>query len=303
LSNLLKSPYLLLSMSSLLWAGNAVVGRGLREEIPPMTFGFLRWVVGMGVLLPFALPHVLKEWPTIRAAWKPLLLMGVLGTAIHNSLQYQGLQTTTATNVVLLNACIPMIVIVLSWLFLRQHLSARQALGVALSLAGVVIIVIRADASALRTLSFVVGDLWALAGITCWAIYTLCLRWRPPTLHPLAFLLTIGVIGLAVIAPLALAELLQDRAPHASLRTAGGLIYTGLGPTLLAFICWNQGVKLIGASKASLFLHLMPVFGALLSIVFLGERLHLYHLVGIVLIFSGIYFTTRPRVAAATRAT
>ncbi len=296
----LSSPYLALAMSSLLWAGNAVVGRGIREELPPATFAFWRWVVGMGVLAVFALPHLARQWPLVRAAWRPLLAMGLFGTAIHNALQYQGLQYTTATNGLLLNSCVPIMVILFSRLFLRQRLTLLQDLGVLLSLVGVVTIVIRADLSVLAGLAYNVGDLWVLIGITCWAVYTLCLRWRPAELHPLAFLFAIGLIGMTAMAPFHLAEMAVRWPFRPSANALGAIVYTGLGPTLLAFICWNYGVKQIGASKASLFLHLMPVFGTFLSMLFLGETLHLYHVLALSLIFLGIYLTTKPQAHPAS---
>jgi drug/metabolite transporter (DMT)-like permease len=293
------SPHLLLSLASLLWAGNAVVGRGIRMDLPPATFAFWRWVVGLAVLAAFALPHCVQQWQTMRAAWRPLVVLGLFGTAIHNALQYKGLQQTTATNGLLLNACVPIIVIVFSRMFLGQRLTWIQDFGVALSLAGVIAIVTRADFNVLATLSVNAGDLWVLIGISCWAVYTLCLRWRPPMLHPLAFLLAIGCVGLAAITPFYLAELALGQRMNLSPAALSAIAYAALGPSVLAFVCWNQGVRQIGPSKASLFLHLMPVFGTLLSMIFLGEQLQLYHVIGVALIFSGIYLTTKARAGAS----
>ncbi|MEO6022457.1 MAG: DMT family transporter [Burkholderiales bacterium] len=296
-NNPFTSPYLLLTLTALFWALNQVFGRGFRGEIPPVAYAFWRWVIAMIILFPFAWRHVSRQWPVIRDARKPLLVLGLLGTAFHNALQYVGLQYTNATNGLLLNTIIPIIVIVMSWLFFHHRLRPIQALGVALSLIGVVSIVIRGNLSVLTTLSFNVGDLWILAGVSLWAIYTLCLRWRPVELHPVAFLFIIGMIGLIGITPFYLNELASGRHITASATGYGVLLYTGTFPSLLAFVFWNHGVKQVGASKASLFLHLMPVFGSVLSIVFLGEKLFWFHLFGAALIFTGIYFTTARRFA------
>lgn len=258
-----------------------------------MAFAFWRWAVGMTLLLPFALPYLIRDAASIRRHWRPLAMMGLVGTATHNALQYKGLQFTNVTNSLLLNACVPMIVLVLSWTFLRERLSRQQVAGVALSLIGVTCIILRGDPNVLRTLSFNVGDFWVLLGITLWALYTLFLRWRPGSLHPVSFLFVIGVIGLVIITPFYLLETLGGRKPIWSVATAAGFAYAGVGPTLLAFVCWNSGVKQIGANRASLFLHLMPVFGTVLSIIFLKEYLQLYHLIGAALIFAGIYCSTR----------
>ncbi len=293
--NPLKSPYLLLSLSSLFWSLNQVFGRGLRDEIPPMAFAFWRWAIAMSVLIPFALPHVIRQWPTIKAAWKPLLVMGIFGTAFHNALQYVGLQYTTATNGLLLNSVIPIMVIAVSWLFLGLKLTAMQRIGVTLSFLGVICIVIRGDFSVLKQLAFNRGDVWILIGISLWAVYTICLRWRPPQLHPIAFLWLIGTIGLIGITPFYFFEMVSGRHIVITSQSIATLIYTGLFPSILAFVFWNYGVKQIGPNKASLFLHLVPVFGSIFSITFLSERLYLFHLLGIMLIFTGIYFSTAKR--------
>ncbi len=295
LQNLFKSPYFLLSLGALFWSLNQVFGRGLRDEIPPMAFAFWRWAIAMIVLLPFALPKFIRQWPIIRAAWKPLLILGIFGTAFHNALQYVGLQYTTATNGLLLNSVIPIMVIAFSWLFLGLRLSSIQRIGVVLSLIGVVCIVIQGDLSILRALAFNQGDLWVLIGISLWVVYTIFLRWRPPSLDPITFLWIIGMVGLIGITPFFAYEVSSGRHLIASPQSLSVLVYTGLFPSILAFIFWNYGVKQIGPNRASLFLHLVPVFGSIVSILFLGERLFLFHFVGIVLIFSGIYLSTAQR--------
>lgn len=297
--NPFKSPYLLLSLTSLFWALNQVFGRGLRDEIPPMAFAFWRWAIAMTVLMPFALPHLMRQWPTIKTAWKPLLVMGILGTAFHNALQYVGLQYTTATNGLLLNSCVPIMVIAFSWMFLRQTLRIVQQIGVALSFVGVICIIVRGEMAVLKQLELNRGDLWILFALFCWAIYTICLRWRPQALNPIAFLWVIGLVGLVGITPFYLYEIASGRHVIATRQSVAVLIYTGIFPSLVAFAFWNYGVKQVGPNQASLFLHLMPVFGSLLSMAFLDERLYFFHLIGVVLIFTGIYLTTAKRFARA----
>ena len=294
-NNPFKSPYFLLSLSSLFWSLNQVFGRGLRNEIPPMAFAFWRWAIAMTVLLPFALPTILKQWPIIRSAWKPLFAMGLFGTAFHNALQYVGLQYTTATNGLLLNSVIPIMVIVVSWLFLGLRLTVVQRVGVMLSLLGVVCIVIRGELAVLLQLAFNQGDFWILIGISLWVVYTILLRWRPQTLDPIAFLWIIGMVGLIGMAPFYVHEITNGRHLIITAQSLAVLAYTGIFPSILAFVFWNYGVKQIGPNRASLFLHLVPVFGSIVSIVFLGERLFLFHLFGMLLIFAGIYLSTAQR--------
>lgn len=290
-----KSPYFLLTLGAFFWSLNQVFGRGLRDEIPPMAFAFWRWAIAMTVLLPFALPRILKQWPIIRLAWKPLLALGLFGTAFHNVFQYVGLQYTTATNGLLLNSVIPIMVIAVSWLFLGLQLSAIQRVGVLLSLTGVICIVVRGDLGVLLQLAFNQGDLWILIGISLWVVYTILLRFRPQTLDPIAFLWIIGMVGLIGIAPFYAHEVASGRHLIASPRSISVLAYTGIFPSILAFVFWNYGVKQIGPNRASLFLHLVPVFGSIVSIIFLDERLFLFHLFGMVFIFVGIYLSTAQR--------
>lgn len=290
-----KSPYFLLTLGAFFWSLNQVFGRGLRDEIPPMAFAFWRWAIAMTVLLPFALPRILKQWPIIRLAWKPLLALGLFGTAFHNVFQYVGLQYTTATNGLLLNSVIPIMVIAVSWLFLGLRLSAIQRAGVLLSLTGVICIVVRGDLGVLLQLAFNQGDLWILIGISLWVIYTILLRFRPQTLDPIAFLWIIGMVGLIGIAPFYAYEVASGRHLIASPRSISVLAYTGIFPSILAFVFWNYGVKQIGPNRASLFLHLVPVFGSIVSIIILDERLFLFHLFGMVFIFVGIYLSTAQR--------
>lgn len=293
--NIFKSPYLALIFCSLFWALNQVFGRGLRDEIPPMAFAFWRWAIAIIALTPFALPHVARQWIIIKAAWKPLLAMGLLGTAFHNALQYVGLQYTTATNGLLLNSCVPIMVIAFSWLFLRLTLTGMQRIGVALSFSGVICIIVHGDINVLQHLALNRGDVWVLCGLSLWAMYTICLRWRPAPLNPIAFLWIVGIIGLSGLVPFYLQEISAGRHVILTAKSVAVLLYTGLFPSLVAFVFWNYGVKQVGPNQASLFLHLMPVFGALMSITFLHEQLYFFHLAGIGLIFAGIYLTTAKR--------
>lgn len=288
-------PYLLLSLTSLFWAGNWVIGRGLRADVPPMALSFWRWVIALACVLPFAWPHLRAQWPILRAGWKNLLLLGSIGTALYNAITYIGLQTTTATNGLLLNSFIPIVIIGLSWLFLGKRLSAIEWSGVALSLAGVLAIVARGDAATLLSLSLNVGDLWILLSVFGWAIYTVCLQWRPAGLHPYAFLAAIAVVGLLAIAPFYVYELMGERSIRTTPAILAGVAYTGVFPAFLGFVFWNRAVGEVGGNRAGLFMHLMPVFGIVLSAVFLGEPPLAYHFAGIAMILGGIWLTTLRR--------
>lgn len=286
------SPYLLLTLTVLFWAGNFVLGRGIHDAVPPIALSFWRWATALAILLPFAARPLWAQRRAVARAWKMLLLLGVLGVAGFSTLVYVGLQTTTATNGVLLNTTNPVLIILIGWLFLRQRLRAWQMLGVALALLGVLIIVTRGDLQALRALRFTPGDLFVLAGVACWAVYTVCLRWRPAGLEALTFLGATVCVGVAAIAPFYAWELSRAAPMALTPAIAMSILYFALFPSVLAYIFWNRAVAEVGASTAGLFIYLMPVFGVLLSLIFLRESLYLFHLAGIALVVAGVYFAT-----------
>jgi len=289
------SPYFLLVMTTLFWAGNFVLGRAVNASIPPVGLAFWRWAIALAVLLPFALPHLRSQWPLVRGNWRALTLFGILGVTCFNTFVYIGLHSTTAINALLVNSVIPVLIVVLSRVLAHTPVTRPQAAGVALSLAGVVTIICRADTGILLSLQINRGDLWVMLAVVCWAFYTFLLRRRPAGLHPLSFLSSIIIIGLMVLAPFYAWEISRGARVGTDPATCGSILYVALFPSVLAFIFWNQAVGEVGPNKAGLFLHLMPVFGAILSFLFLGESLHLYHLAGIGLIFSGIYLVTTAR--------
>jgi len=221
--------------------------------------------------------------------------VGLCGGACHNALTYVGLSLTTATNGALLASATPIMIIALSWALLGKRLRFGEWLGVMVSLIGILALVSHGDLSLLTELRPNAGDLWVLAAMLSWALYTVLLAWRPEELHPLAFLAAICVAGLLGLAPFYAWEIAGGQVIHPSLAAYSAMAYAGLFPALLGFIFWNKAVAEVGSNKAGLFMNLMPAFGTLLSILFLGERPGLYHLVGILLILSGVYLTTSQR--------
>jgi drug/metabolite transporter (DMT)-like permease len=292
LTRILFSPYTLLTLTALFWAGNWVVGRAMRNAATPISLAFWRWAVAWVLLLPFALPHMRREWRTIWQSRRILLILGLLGTGTYNALSYTGLQYTSVANAVMLNSVIPILIAAVSWAFVGERLTRLQGLGVLISLGGVLYILSRGDPERLMGLRFNTGDLWVFASMLVWAIYTVVLRWRPKNLHPLAFLATLATVGLAAMLPLTLFGTLGGgiRLTPAS---ALGLLYLGIFPALLAYIFWNRAVAEVGPNVSGLFMHLIPVFGTALAILFLDERLYFYHFAGLALILSGLYLTSR----------
>jgi drug/metabolite transporter (DMT)-like permease len=286
-------PYVLLAIAVLIWAGNWVIARALRFDAPPVALAFWRWVVALVILSPLALAHVRRQWHVITDAWRVLCLLALLATVFQHIPVYIGLSDTTATNAALLNSATPIMIIILSHVLVGERLSIGQVFGVAISLCGVITIVARGDIALLASLHLNGGDLWVLLATLSWSVYTVCLRWRPAQLDPLAMLWTLAAIGVAAMLPLYVWELSAGRAMHVTPATVAGIVYIGALATVVAYVFWNRAVQQVGPNRAGPFMYLMLVFTPLLAIVFLDERLHPYHFAGCALILEGIYLTAR----------
>jgi len=285
-------PFLLLTLTTLFWAGNFVMGRAVKSSIPPLSLSFWRWTLALVILIPFSIPHLRVQLPLLRKNIRLLIVYGVLGVSCFNTFVYIGLHSTTATNALLLNAVIPILIVLLSHLLADTPVSPRQALGIAVSLTGVLTIICRADLDVILTLQINRGDIWILLAVISWVLYTFLLRRRPADIHPLSFLTAIVVIGMIPLSLLYAWEFSQGARFVLNTANIASIMYVALFPSVLAFIFWNQAVREVGPNKASFFLYLMPVFGAILSAVFLGESIRAFHLIGMALIFTGIHLTT-----------
>ena len=262
-------PYALLAIAVLLWAGNWVFARALRFDAPPVALAFWRWLIALVILSPLAYSHVRQQWRVVLRSWRVLCLLALLATVFQHIPVYIGLRDTTATNGALLNSTTPIMIFVLSRVLFGERWSARQALGVAISLGGVVAIVVRGELTALAGLQLNGGDLWVLFATLSWAIYTVCLRWRPAELDPLAMLWTISALGVVAMLPLYAGELASGRTVHVTPIALAGIAYMGVFATVVAYIFWNRAVQQIGPNRAGPFMYLMLVYTPLLARVFL----------------------------------
>ena len=287
-------PYLLLVLTALFWSGNFVVARAVHLDVPPMGLVFWRWFGALIVVLPFAWRHILNDWPVIRRHWGIILALAAIGVASFNTLVYLGLQTTTALNAVLLQSAIPILIFFFAYVIFRDTVRPIQALGILLSLAGIAAIVARGETATIHELAFNRGDLLVFAAVIMWAIYSVLLRKRP-LMHPLSFLTSTIAISVVLLAPLYVWEHLSGRVMHFDHTTVLAVGYVAIFPSVLAYMFYNRGVDLIGANRAGTFIHLMPLFGSIMAILFLGETFRLYHAVGIALILGGLMLAARSR--------
>ena len=290
---LYTNPYLLLTLTALFWSGNMVLGRGIRGDVPPLALAFWRWAIAFACVLPLALPHLKAQWPLLKAGWRPVVILGLIGVGGYNTFAYIALQYTSATNAVLLNSFIPVATIAISWAFLGKRLRRLEAIGVAVSLTGALAIVARGDPAVLAHLNLNLGDVWMLGAVLIWAVYTVGLAWRPAGVHPMLMLAAFCAVGLAALFPAYLWEMAEGRHINVHWGSLASLAYVGIFPSFLGYIFYNRGIAEVGAARGSLFIHLMPVFGTLLSAIFLAEIPQWYHYAGITLIFTGIGLTMK----------
>ncbi len=286
------SAFLLLALANLLWSGNWVAGRALREAFDPVTLNFLRWVVAIAVIAPFALPRMRGKWPAVRRHAGILFLLALFGVAIFQSLVYGGLRTTTAVNAVLLNASMPMFMLLCSWLIERERATRSQVAGMLISIAGILVILGRGEPETLLQLRLHAGDFWILLAMPVWGVYSVLLKRRPPELGGLELLFVISLVGAALLVPVVavLAALEPPRWPGAP--AAAGVLYMGVCASVLAFAFWNRGVAVVGANAAGFTVHLLPAFGTLLAILLLGETFQGFHALGIATILAGVLLAT-----------
>jgi drug/metabolite transporter (DMT)-like permease len=287
-----NQPYLLLSITTICWAGNAIVGRLAAGHIPPVTLTFLRWSLAFLIILPFAWKHLVRDWAAIRARLGTMIVISVTGISIFNTLQYWALEYTQALNTLLLQSTGPLIVAVWSLVLLGVRLTLMQAAGVVLSLMGVLVILLHGDLTTLTNIEFNKGDLIFTVAMVVFGFYSV-MTLKRPAIHGLSLAAFTFGCGAVSVIPMLIWELASR--PVMALNTANllSLLYVAVFPSTLAYMCWNRGVHLIGANRAAPFFHMVPLFGSVMAMVFLSERPQPFHIVGFALVLMGVFVASR----------
>jgi drug/metabolite transporter (DMT)-like permease len=287
-----NQPYLLLTLTSLFWAGNIVLARHVAGHVPPLTLSCVRWIATFLILLPFAWPHLKQDWPVLRAHLPMMLFLSFVGFAYNNAISYWALQYTEALNALLIQSAGPLFVALWSLVLFGVRLTGAQLAGIAISLLGVLIIILRGDLAALASISFNRGDIMFASSLVAFGIYSAFIP-RRPKIHQLSFLSFTTCCGATMLLPTAIWESWSGRVLQLDGVTLATLGYILIFPSTLAYLFFNRGIALIGPNRAAPFFHLVPVFGSVMAILLLGEEPRLFHLVGYVMVLAGIVTASR----------
>ena len=289
-----KTAYIFLIFTTLFWAGNFIVGKAASLfEIPPFTLNFYRWMFAWLILAPFTLKEIIEKKNYILENIKLITILGITSITIFNSIVYYSLNFTQVISGVLMISTIPVMIIIFCWLFKIEKTNIYQVLGVIFSLSGVVVIITRANLNLLINLNFNKGDLWMVVAMLSWAMYSALLRKKKLEISQLSLLQTIISAGLIFLLPAYLIELALGYKATIHLPFILTLSYVVLFPGLASFILWIKGIAIIGSNRAGIFLHLIPIFSTIFAIIIFKEKFMLYHLIGAILIISGIILSSK----------
>jgi drug/metabolite transporter (DMT)-like permease len=285
--------YAALTLTALLWSTNFIIGRAVRDDVSPATLNFLRWAIALLILVPITLRDLHAHRATLMRHWKLIALLGFTGIAAFQTLGYLALTKTTALNTILLLALAPLAIVALSWLALGERITRVQALGLGISLVGAAVLTSHGDPATLAEMRFNAGDLWMLLAVVLWAVYSVLLRRRPAEVPPLALHTMSVAAGTLWMLPAFGWQAAHGSALPSSMAAWMAVGFIAVFSSALAHALWVRGVATIGPNRAGVFIHLIPVFGAVLAVTFLGEELAAYHAAGAALALCGIVLTSR----------
>lgn len=282
-------------LATIFWSGNFIVARDVREAIDPISLSFYRWVVAVAFLLPFAIKASIKKYLLIKKHFIYLSIVSVLGVSIFNTFLYIAAHSSPAINLSIISITFPIIIIILSRIFLKEQISINKLIGVFTVFTGVLLLISKGKLEILINLSFTAGDIWVAFAALSFAIYSIILKYKPQEFKVIDFQLITFTLGTIYLIPFFLYEydirVLQDfNTTHMF-----SILYIGIFASLFAFILWNKAVELVGATKAGLIYYTLPIFTGTLAFIFLDEQITYIHLVSIIFIFIGIYITNKTK--------
>jgi len=293
-----KIAYIFLIFAILFWSGNFIVGKAASLfEIPPFTLNFYRWTFAWLILAPFTLKEIFQKKEYILENFKLILILGITSITIFNSIVYYSLNFTQVISGVLMISTIPVMIIFFSWILKIEKTNLYQISGVLFSLLGVLVIITKADLNKLLNFNFNKGDLWMVVAMFSWALYSALLKKKKFNLSQISLLQTIISAGLVLLLPAYLVEMFLGYKADIHLPFILTLSYVVLFPGLASFFFWIKGISIIGSNRSGIFLHLMPIFSTIMAILIFKEKFMIFHLIGAILIITGIILSSKGRCA------
>ena len=289
-----KLAYLLLVLTTLFWSGNFIVGKAASTyEIPPFSLNFYRWLFAGLILLPFTLKEILQKKNYIFENIGFFIILGISSITIFNSAVYYSLYYMQVISGVLMISTIPVWIMFISTILGIEKTNKFQILGVILSLIGVLFIITKSDLNLIKNLDFNKGDLIMASGMFAWALYSALLKKKTYEISQITLLEVVIIIGLLFLIPIYILEINLGNPLVVDKPFILTLSYVVLFPGLASFFFWIKGISIIGANRAGVFLHLMPIFGSLMAIFLFNERFMFYHLLGAIFIIAGITLSNK----------
>jgi drug/metabolite transporter (DMT)-like permease len=299
LRGLSGKPYLILTITALFWAGNAVAGKFAVGHVSPFLLTSLRWLFALLFLLPFAIGPVRRDWPAIMRNLPFLAFCGAIGFTLFNNLLYLALNYTTAINAAIVQASMPLVVFVLNFAFFHIRSTPLQIIGFALTLLGVALTATRGNLFNLASTQINIGDLFMLVAVAAYGIYSVALA-RRPQMHWISFIAIPSLMALLTSIPFTLWEASAGRLLMPDAQGWTVVFYTAIFPAILSQVFWVRGLEIIGSNRGGVFINLVPIFAAGLAVVLLGEQFHLYHAIALVLVIAGVWMSQQRKREAAS---
>ena len=286
--------YLLLILASLFWSGNFIVGKAASIfEIPPFSLNFYRWLFAWLILLPFTYKELINKKNYILNNKVFFIILGITSITIFNSIVYYSLNFTQVISGVLMISTIPVMIMFISSLLNIEKTNIFQIIGVVLSLTGVVFIITKADLELIKNLDFNKGDLTMVIAMLSWATYSALLKKKKYEISQIALLQVVITFGFIFLIPIYFIEMNMGYLIKLEKPFYLTLAYVVIFPGLASFFFWIKGIAIIGANRAGVFLHLMPIFGAIMAMIIFDEKFMFYHFLGAIFIITGITLSNK----------
>ena len=275
-----------LVFTSLFWSGNIFVSKLLIGVVPPYLLNLLRWGIAILVLLPFVYPQLRSSLSLVKESWRSLSFFGFLGVTTYNAFLYTAAYTTSGLNIAVISTITPILTILLAWRFLGERPGYIESFGFLFGMFGVLVLLSKGSLQNLLHLVFSYGDFWMLTACLFWALYTVFLKKIPPKLNPLLFMFFSTVFGFVLAMPFAIWEQINtDIQLQITVEASLALLYVGIFPSIFSYLLFNYGVRNLGSQTASLNAYLIPIFTAIIGILFLNEKIEIFHFISQLMVF------------------